>query len=194
MQYYNLRIITSSLLAHGFRIGDRGAEEAVPFQTPVETGPVIVPIRRVGQAPRNQGVGLSVRGIATCSAGGTAADALGHLRPGLLLRPERVAQLVRVRAILQTHHHVRQVSPVGARSEGNVRHSGLHQCRHLLADVVADYVRLASHAHYALEMGLRLGPVPYLAVGGPVLDLGQVGHRVPHGDGAQRGGIHPAGA
>lgn len=39
------------LLAHGFRIGDSCAEEAVPLQPAVEPSPVIVSVPSVGQAP-----------------------------------------------------------------------------------------------------------------------------------------------
>lgn len=52
------------LLAHGFRVGDSCAEEAVPLQSAVESGPVIVAVPSVGQTPRDQGVKLPVCRVA----------------------------------------------------------------------------------------------------------------------------------
>lgn len=52
------------LLAHGFGVGDGGAEEAIPLQPPVEPGPVVVPVAGVGQAPGDEGVELPVCGVA----------------------------------------------------------------------------------------------------------------------------------
>lgn len=51
------------LLAHGLRIGDSCAEEAVPLESPIEASPVVVPVPRVGQAPGDEGVELPGRGI-----------------------------------------------------------------------------------------------------------------------------------
>lgn len=52
------------LFSHGLRVGDGGAEEAVPLQPAVQSGPVIVAVPRVGQTPGNQGVKLSVCRVA----------------------------------------------------------------------------------------------------------------------------------
>lgn len=52
------------LLAHGFRVGNRGAEEAVPLQPAVESGPVIVAVPGVGETPGDQGVKLPVCRVA----------------------------------------------------------------------------------------------------------------------------------
>lgn len=48
------------LLAHGFRVGDSCAEEAIPLQSTVESSPVIVTVTSVGQTPGDQGVKLPV--------------------------------------------------------------------------------------------------------------------------------------
>lgn len=55
------------LLAHGLRVGDGGAEESVPLQSAIEPSPVVVTVARVGQAPGDQGVELSVGWIAWLS-------------------------------------------------------------------------------------------------------------------------------
>jgi len=39
------------LFAHRFRIGDGRAEESIPFQASVETGPMVVPITSVRETP-----------------------------------------------------------------------------------------------------------------------------------------------
>lgn len=52
------------LLAHGFRIGDRCAEEAIPLQSAIESSPVIVAVPSVRQTPRDQGVKLPVCRVA----------------------------------------------------------------------------------------------------------------------------------
>lgn len=52
------------LLAHGLRVGDSCAEEAVPLQSAVESRPVIVAVTSVGQTPGNQGVELPVSRVA----------------------------------------------------------------------------------------------------------------------------------
>ena len=49
------------LLVHGLGVGDSCTEEAVPLETPVEAGPVVVPVPSVGQAPGDKGVKLSGR-------------------------------------------------------------------------------------------------------------------------------------
>lgn len=54
----------SNLFSHGFGVGDGRAEETVPFETTVQSGPVIVSVGRVWQTPRNQSVVLSVQGVA----------------------------------------------------------------------------------------------------------------------------------
>lgn len=51
------------LLAHGLRVGDGGAEEAIPLQPSVEAGPVVVPVSGVGQAPGDERVELSGRRV-----------------------------------------------------------------------------------------------------------------------------------
>lgn len=48
------------LLAHGLRVGDSCAEEAIPLQSAVQSGPVIVAVPGVGQTPGDQGVELPV--------------------------------------------------------------------------------------------------------------------------------------
>ena len=50
----------STLFGHGLGIGDGGAEVTVPIQPTVKTGPLTVPVSGVGQAPRNERVGLIV--------------------------------------------------------------------------------------------------------------------------------------
>jgi len=52
------------LLAHGLRVGDRCAEEAIPLQPAVEAGPVIVAVPSVRQTPGDQGVKLPVCRVA----------------------------------------------------------------------------------------------------------------------------------
>lgn len=52
------------LLAHGFRIGDSCAEEAIPLQSAIESSPVIVAVPSVRQTPRDQGVKLPVCRVA----------------------------------------------------------------------------------------------------------------------------------
>lgn len=51
------------LLAHGLGVGDGRAEEAIPLEPSVEAGPVVVPVPGVGQAPGDEGVELSSRGV-----------------------------------------------------------------------------------------------------------------------------------
>lgn len=51
------------LLAHGLRVGDGRAEEAIPLQPSIEAGPVVVPVAGVGQAPGDEGVELSSRRV-----------------------------------------------------------------------------------------------------------------------------------
>lgn len=50
----------SYLFSHRLRIGDSGAEESIPFQPAIQTGPVIVSVSSVGQAPGDECVELSV--------------------------------------------------------------------------------------------------------------------------------------
>lgn len=60
------------LLAHGLGVGDSRAEEAVPLEPSVEASPVVVPVPSVGQAPGDEGVELSGRGVtglARCKRG-----------------------------------------------------------------------------------------------------------------------------
>lgn len=60
------------LLAHGFRVGDSGAEETVPLQAPVQPRPVVVPIARVWQAPGDERVelpGCGITGFTCCKSG-----------------------------------------------------------------------------------------------------------------------------
>lgn len=51
------------LLAHGLRVGDGRAEEAVPLEPSIEASPVVVPVPGVWQAPRDECVELSGRGV-----------------------------------------------------------------------------------------------------------------------------------
>ena len=53
-------ISDANLLAHGLRVGYCGAEEAIPLQSAIEPGPVVVAVARVRQTPGDQGVELSV--------------------------------------------------------------------------------------------------------------------------------------
>lgn len=65
-----LRVEHPTLLAHGLRVGDSGAEEAIPLQTPIEASPVVVPVPSVRQAPGDEGAelsGLRVAGLACCN-------------------------------------------------------------------------------------------------------------------------------
>lgn len=65
-----LRVEHPTLLAHGLRVGDSGAEEAIPLQTPVVASPVVVPVPSVRQAPGDEGAelpGLRVAGLACCN-------------------------------------------------------------------------------------------------------------------------------
>ena len=48
------------LLSHWLRVGNSCAEEAVPLQPAVESGPVIVAVPSVRQTPGDQGVKLPV--------------------------------------------------------------------------------------------------------------------------------------
>lgn len=52
------------LFAHWFRVGNSCAEEAVPLQSAVESGPVIVAVSSVRQTPWDQGVKLPVCRVA----------------------------------------------------------------------------------------------------------------------------------
>lgn len=52
------------LLAHGLRVSDSCAEEAVPLQSAVESGPVVVAVPGVGQTPGDQCAELSVCRVA----------------------------------------------------------------------------------------------------------------------------------
>ncbi len=54
----------SDLLAHGLGVGDCCAEESVPLESAVQTGPVVVSVSGVRQAPRHQRVVLFVLGVA----------------------------------------------------------------------------------------------------------------------------------
>ena len=56
-----LRMQHSTLFPHRLGVSHGGGEEAVPSDPAVEPGPVIVPVARVRQAPRDQGVFLLVR-------------------------------------------------------------------------------------------------------------------------------------
>lgn len=72
-----LRVQHAALLAHRLRVGDDGAEEAVPLEPPVETGPVVVPVPSVGQTPGDERVepsGHGVAGLASFHAGARAAE------------------------------------------------------------------------------------------------------------------------
>lgn len=61
----------SYLFAHGFRVGDGGAEEAVPLQPAVQTGPVVVTVAGVRKTPGDQRVELPVRRVARLPCQGT---------------------------------------------------------------------------------------------------------------------------
>lgn len=51
------------LFTHGFWVSDRGGEESIPFQSAVETGPVVVTVTSVRETPGNKGVELFVHGV-----------------------------------------------------------------------------------------------------------------------------------
>lgn len=73
-----LRVEHPTLLAHGLRVGDSGAEEAVPFQTPVEASPVVMSVPSMRQAPGDEGAelsGIRVAGLACCK--GTLSNGQG---------------------------------------------------------------------------------------------------------------------
>merc|ERR1719431_2021626 len=67
------------LLAEGLGVGDGGLEDAVPGHAPVHPGPVVVPVRGVGQGPGDDVALLLVVGVAGLEAplggGGAVADA-----------------------------------------------------------------------------------------------------------------------
>ena len=72
------------LFSHGLWVGDSGAEEPVHLQPAVESGPLVVPGRGVGQAPRDDGVALLVLGVALLAlAGGAVAHAAEGAVTGL---------------------------------------------------------------------------------------------------------------
>ena len=71
------QINMNHLFPHGLRVGDGGGEKAVPLQAAVEAGPVVVAVAGVGQAPGDQGVELTIGGVAhlTCRAAAHATQA-----------------------------------------------------------------------------------------------------------------------
>lgn len=74
------------LFAHWFRVGDGRTEEAVPLQTAIETGPVIVTIAGVRQTPGNQCVELAIGWITGFAIGTGAHSAHSTSRaPAVLL-------------------------------------------------------------------------------------------------------------
>ena len=56
-------MVQAYLFPHGFRVSDGGTEEAIPLQSPVQSGPVVVTIPRVWQAPRDERPKLLVCGV-----------------------------------------------------------------------------------------------------------------------------------
>ena len=52
------------LFSHWLRVGDCCTEKAVPLESSVETGPVVVTVAGMGQAPGNECTELSVSRIA----------------------------------------------------------------------------------------------------------------------------------
>ena len=54
------RVQNATLFSHRFGISNGGAEVTVPIQPTVKTGPLTIPVSGVGQAPRNERVGLIV--------------------------------------------------------------------------------------------------------------------------------------
>jgi len=62
----------ADLFSHWLRIGDGGAEEAVPLQSTVQPGPVVVPVASVRQTPRNYCVELAVHWITGFTLGTSA--------------------------------------------------------------------------------------------------------------------------
>lgn len=56
-------MLTSALFAHRLGIGDGGAKESIPFESPVQPGPIVVAVAGVRQAPGNKCIELSVGGI-----------------------------------------------------------------------------------------------------------------------------------
>ena len=66
-------------LAHGLRVGRAGREVAAQVQPPKQPAPAVVPLRRVGQAPRHQRLALQ-RFIPAVSARLPSAQAHGRQR------------------------------------------------------------------------------------------------------------------
>ena len=66
-------------LAHGLRVGGAGREVAAEVQPPEQPAPTVVPLRRVGQAPRHQRLALQQDGQ-VCECPLRTAAAHGHQR------------------------------------------------------------------------------------------------------------------
>lgn len=69
-------------LAHGLRVGRAGREVAAVVQPPKQPAPAVVPLRRVGQAPRHQRLALQQR-IQAVGAGLLCAQAPWNQRLAL---------------------------------------------------------------------------------------------------------------
>jgi hypothetical protein len=65
-----LRVDHHALLAHGLRVGNRRSKVAVPVEAPVQTGPMIVAVPSVREAPRNECrvLGLVAHSTVACRA------------------------------------------------------------------------------------------------------------------------------
>lgn len=150
------------LLAHGFRISDRCAEEAVPLQSAIESGPVIVAVASVGQTPGNQGIELPVSGVAWLPYNhkhNQGCHHMGNISPlgfyylsihlhtsctsantsecisaaaSILFVRVCVTKFLGHGAISQPNLKVGQIPPVRAWSEGDVTHPTFNQSTHVL--------------------------------------------------------------
>ena len=63
----------ANLFPHGFWVGDSGGEKAIPLQTSVEAGPVVVAVAGVWQTPGDEGIELPV-----CWVAGFACRTAAH--------------------------------------------------------------------------------------------------------------------
>ena len=143
------------------------------------------------QTPGYEGPVLLVRGVALAALHAAAHAALGSGAAAPVLDVlELVAELLDGGAVLQRHGLVGQVAPVGPGRRGDQLEPRLDERRHVLGDVVPQH--LAALPDLLLEVGPGLALVGDLALVRAVPDPRQVGHGVPHGAGAEGGGLGPA--
>ena len=65
----------ADLFTHGLRICDSSAEVTVPFQSSIQSRPVIMSVSRMRKTPRNKGVKLPVSGVTGLAFGAWAYTA-----------------------------------------------------------------------------------------------------------------------